>query len=39
MELIFAISLAIFAWIVIIYNLLVRDKNRVLAACHELFRF
>ena len=36
MELILAFSAAIIAWFIIIYNLFVRDKNRVLAAWSDI---
>ena len=36
MELIFAFAVAILAWFIIIYNLFVRDKNRVLAAWSDI---
>ena len=36
MELVFAIFVAILAWLIIIYNLFVRDKNRVLAAWSDI---
>ena len=36
MELIFAFLVAIIAWFIIIYNLFVRDKNRVLAAWSDI---
>ena len=36
MELIFVFFVAVIAWLVIIYNLFVRDKNRVLAAWSDI---
>ena len=36
MEPVFAIFVAILAWFIIIYNLFVRDKNRVLAAWSDI---
>lgn len=36
MELAFALFVAILAWFIIIYNLFVRDKNRVLAAWSDI---
>jgi len=36
MELIFAFLVAVIAWFIIIYNLFVRDKNRVLAAWSDI---
>ena len=36
MEPVFAIFIAILAWLIIIYNLFVRDKNRVLAAWSDI---
>jgi len=36
MELIFVFLVAVIAWLIIIYNLFVRDKNRVLAAWSDI---
>ena len=36
MELISVFSLAVIVWLIIIYNLFVRDKNRVLAAWSDI---
>ncbi len=36
MELLFALLIGFIAWIIIIYNLLVRDKNRVLAGWSDI---
>jgi len=36
MELIFVFIVAVIAWLIIIYNLFVRDKNRVLAAWSDI---
>ena len=36
MELVLAFSVAIIAWFIIIYNLFVRDKNRILAAWSDI---